>query len=89
MTEYFGSCHCKEVRFSFFTDQILDGLYKCNCTLCLKKAIIMKPISKENFVLQSGQNNLQIYQWNKKIAKHFFCNICAAGWPIACSKVVR
>ena len=36
----------------------------------------MKPISKDNFVLQSGQNNLQIYQWNKKIAKHFFCNIC-------------
>ena len=36
----------------------------------------MKPISKDNFVLQSGQKNLHIYEWNKKIAKHFFCIIC-------------
>jgi hypothetical protein len=76
MTEYYGSCHCKEVRFSFFADEILDELYQCNCTLCLKKAIVMKPISKDHFTLQNGHSNLYLYEWNKKIAKHFFCKIC-------------
>ena len=76
MTEYYGSCHCKEVKFSFSTNEILGELYKCNCTLCLKKAIIMKPLQKDKFKLLSGHNYLATYQWNKKIAKHFFCKIC-------------
>ena len=76
MTEYYGSCHCKEVKFSFSTNEILGELYKCNCTLCLKKAIIMKPLQKDKFKLLSGHNYLETYQWNKKIAKHFFCKIC-------------
>ena len=76
MTEYYGSCHCKEVKFSFSTNEILGELYKCNCTLCLKKAIIMKPLQKDKFKLLSGHNYLETYQWNKKIAKHFFCKTC-------------
>lgn len=76
MIEYFGSCHCKKVRFTFFTEKILEGLYRCNCSLCQKKAIIMKPISKVHFNLQKGADDLLNYQWNKKIAKHFFCSSC-------------
>ena len=64
------------MKFSFSTNEILGELYKCNCTLCLKKAIIMKPLQKDKFKLLSGHNYLETYQWNKKIAKHFFCKIC-------------
>ena len=76
MNEYFGSCHCQKVKFSFYTYEILEDLYRCNCSLCLKKAIIMKPISKEDFILHEGKENLLKYQWNKEIAQHFFCKNC-------------
>ena len=76
MKEFSGSCHCKVVSFKFFTKDILDGLYKCNCSLCLKKSIVMKPIKKDDFYLISGENDLNSYKWNKEIANHFICDVC-------------
>ena len=36
----------------------------------------MKPLPKEKFSLIQGEEFLQSYKWNKKIAEHFFCNTC-------------
>ena len=36
----------------------------------------MKPIQKEEFTLLSDKENISEYQWNKNIAKHFFCKTC-------------
>ena len=27
-------------------------------------------------MLKTGHSTLQLYEWNKKIAKHFFCKVC-------------
>ena len=40
------------------------------------KSIIMKSIPKDAFVLESSIDFLGEYVWNKKIAKHYFCNKC-------------
>ncbi len=71
-----GSCHCKKVTFSFTSSNIFEEIYKCNCTLCKMKSIIMKSIPKDAFVLESSIDFLGEYVWNKKIAKHYFCNEC-------------
>ena len=42
----------------------------------MKKSIIMKSIPKNAFVLESSPEFLGEYVWNKKIAKHYFCNQC-------------
>jgi len=76
MDSYKGSCHCKKVTFSFTSSNILEEVYKCNCTLCVKKSIIMKSIPKSAFILESSPELLREYMWNKKIAKHYFCNEC-------------
>ena len=76
MKEYNGSCHCGSITFKFSSDEIYEDLYRCNCSLCLKKSIIMKPLKKELFELISGEKKILEYQWNKKIAKHFFCKDC-------------
>jgi hypothetical protein len=55
---------------------ILKNIYRCDCSLCIKKGIIMKPLPKEKFSLIQGKEFLNSYKWNKKIAEHFFCNIC-------------
>ena len=76
METYKGSCHCKQVLFSFKTSSILEDIYKCNCSLCTIKGIIMKSITKDQFILKSCSNFLGKYVWNKKIAKHYFCSKC-------------
>ena len=40
------------------------------------KSIIMKSIPRDAFVLESSSDFLGEYVWNKKIAKHYFCNKC-------------
>ena len=72
MKEFYGSCHCGLVKFKFSTKDIFEDIYRCNCSLCLKKSIVMKPIKKDDFYLISGEDDLNSYKWNKEIANHFF-----------------
>jgi len=30
----------------------------------------------EDLVITEGEDKLTLYQWNTKIAKHFFCSVC-------------
>ena len=73
-----GFCHCRKVQFKVETSKqdILQGIYRCDCSLCTKKGIIMKAIPKEDFQLLKGNQFLSTYKWNKNIAEHFFCSIC-------------
>jgi len=76
MNTYNGTCHCQAIKFAFTSDNILKGIYKCNCTLCRKKSILMKAEHKSQFEIVSGDENLLSYKWNKNIAEHFFCKLC-------------
>ena len=76
MTDYAGGCHCGAVRFTVNMDSPRTGLYRCNCSLCRKKGIIMKPVPVADLVMLAGTEHLSRYQWNKRIAEHFFCSIC-------------
>ena len=71
-----GSCHCKKVRFQIETENAYEDLYRCNCSLCRKKSIVMKPVSQEFFTLLEGEEYLGLYKWNKNIAEHYFCKLC-------------
>ncbi len=71
-----GSCHCGKVIFSIETDDLAANVYRCNCSLCVKKSIIMKPIDRNLFSLIEGAEELLCYQWNKHIAEHYFCKNC-------------
>ena len=76
MSGYVGGCHCGAVRFTVKMDSPRTGLYRCNCSLCRKKGIIMKPVPVADFALLAGAEHLSLYQWNKRIAEHFFCANC-------------
>ena len=76
MTKHQGGCHCGAVRFAVSTDDPQVGMYRCNCSLCRKKGIIMKPLPQADFTLLQGEENLSLYQWNKRVAAHYFCKTC-------------
>jgi hypothetical protein len=74
MTRYTGSCHCNAVQFEVDT-QLTSGL-QCDCSICRRKNIIMHRVPKEQFRLVKGKEALTLYQWNTKVARHYFCKHC-------------
>lgn len=75
--EYSGSCHCGAVTFRFQSEEIQSGLH-CNCSICRRKGALMTnfTIAPENMLIVSGQDNLGLYQFDTRIAKHYFCKTC-------------
>ena len=74
MKTYHGSCHCGQVRFRIRAD--LSQLTRCTCSICRKKGMLGCYVAPEHFELLEGEKELALYQFNKKIAKHYFCRSC-------------
>ena len=77
MNKYNGSCHCGAITFSFEHKNIENGL-RCNCSICRRKGAVMSEftISPEEFNYKIESDNLGKYQFDSKIAKHYFCKTC-------------
>jgi hypothetical protein len=69
-----GGCHCGRVRFRVTAD--LDRVTECNCSICSKKGILHLIVPPEQFELLSGKDDLTVYEFNTRIAKHMFCKHC-------------
>ncbi len=77
MTHTFtGQCHCGAVQFSVELENGLDNPIRCNCSLCTRKNALMHPIPMDQLRITKGADNLGLYQWNTKVAKHYFCKTC-------------
>ncbi len=76
--QYQGGCHCSDVRFNIKLQTSLEyqEVISCNCSLCEKLGYLHLIIPKHDFSLSTDWENLTNYQFNKKIAKHFFCKTC-------------
>ena len=71
-----GSCHCHAIRFEIDYDPERAELRRCNCSLCRRKGAIMAAVPIGRFRLLSGIDSLTLYQWNLRIARHYFCRHC-------------
>ena len=71
-----GSCHCGAVVFEVELENGLQNLRRCNCSLCRRKGAIMAGVPVEKLKVVVGEDQLSLYQWNKKIARHYFCKHC-------------
>ncbi|MDA0572240.1 GFA family protein [Burkholderia gladioli] len=70
-----GSCHCGAVRFEVRTPLVPAA--RCNCSLCRRKGALMTPaFARENLTILAGEDALTEYQFNTRVAKHFFCRHC-------------
>ncbi|WP_193178165.1 GFA family protein [Oricola nitratireducens] len=72
-----GSCHCGAVEFTVETEEDgLQNLRRCNCSLCRRKGTLMASVPEDKLIVTKGEDTLTLYQWNLKIAKHYFCSVC-------------
>jgi hypothetical protein len=74
MPIYRGACHCGAVQFQIEAE--ITDIYTCDCSLCAKKNALMTTVSEDKFALIAGEDKLTLYQWNTKVARHYFCSAC-------------
>lgn len=71
-----GSCHCGAVRLSV---QLQDGFAtarRCDCSYCARRGAIVVSARLDDVTILQGAENLQLYQWGTRTAKHWFCKTC-------------
>ncbi|SAK66686.1 GFA family protein [Caballeronia ptereochthonis] len=70
-----GACHCGTVTFE--VDTPLEPAVRCNCSLCRRRGAVMSPpFPADKLRILSGENELAMYEFNTRVAKHFFCRRC-------------
>jgi hypothetical protein len=77
MTEtktYQGSCHCGRVTYE--ADADLSQVMSCNCSSCRRRGSLLAFVSDDQFRLQSGDDALTQYEFNKKVIHYQFCATC-------------
>jgi hypothetical protein len=72
---YTGSCHCGRVRYRAEVD-LTQPVMACNCTMCGRTGTLLTFVPSSRFELQSGEDVLTDYQFNKHNIHHVFCRIC-------------
>ena len=70
---YQGGCHCGAVRFAVDLD--MEQVISCNCSHCSAKGLILT-FTRDGFRLESGEDALTTYLFNKKHIRHLFCRHC-------------
>ena len=68
-------CHCGAVEAEVNITK-LEKKIRCNCSICKRKGAVMSLVKNEDFKITKGAENLKLYQFHSKIAKHYFCSIC-------------
>ena len=72
--QFEGSCHCGRVRFEVELDP--SEALVCDCSICTRKGVIIGRVDEDQLKLLTPLENLTLYQFNKRIAKHYFCPVC-------------
>ncbi|MDZ7840968.1 MAG: GFA family protein [Gammaproteobacteria bacterium] len=71
-----ASCHCGMVELEL---DLPDGLVdpkRCNCSICRRKGAVMAYVPLSGLRVLKGAEYLKLYQFNTRIAKHYFCSRC-------------
>ena len=75
MKEYFGGCHCREIKFKFYSKESIE-IWICNCSICKMHNYEHLFIKHDDFKIIKGSESLAEYSFGTKKAKHLFCKKC-------------
>ena len=70
------TCHCGAVEIQVNLKKEIDKLMRCNCSMCKRKGTMVTIIDKKDLKIIKGEDKIKIYQFNTKVAKHYFCSVC-------------
>ena len=70
------TCHCGLIEIEIDLKKDLEDLYRCNCSMCIRKGAITAVVNKKDLKVVKGKEHLSCYQFKTKVAKHYFCSNC-------------
>ena len=70
------TCHCGAIEIEVNLKKEIDKLMRCNCSMCKRKGTKVTTINKGDLKIIKGEDKIKIYQFNTKVAKHYFCSVC-------------
>lgn len=71
-----GACHCGAVRLRVRLSHGFDDRHRCTCSLCRMRGAVVVSARLADLTILAGADNLTLYQFNTRIAKHWFCKTC-------------
>jgi len=74
---YQGSCHCGKV--SYEVDGMIGQVIECNCSHCSRKGYLLWFVGRDQLRLETPEQNLATYTFNKHVIQHHFCPDCGCA----------
>ena len=71
-----GQCHCGAVRFTAKIKGGLSSARRCDCSMCLMRGAVAVSAALDDFEITQGADKLSLYQFNTRVAEHYFCATC-------------
>ena len=76
MTTHDAACHCGKVRFRVTLPDGFRTVRRCTCSLCRMRGAVAVTAGLADITFLAGNDNLSLYQFNTRTAKHWFCKTC-------------
>jgi len=71
-----ATCHCGAVELELELPNGLEELRRCNCSMCSRRGAVVASVPLARLHIKKGADKLTLYQFNTKVAKHYFCSVC-------------
>jgi hypothetical protein len=76
MTLHDAACHCGTVRFRVALTDGFRTARRCTCSFCRMRGAVVVSAQLAGITFLAGEDNLTLYQFNTRTAKHWFCRTC-------------
>lgn len=71
-----AACHCGTVKFRLRLTDEFKTIRRCSCSYCRMRGAIAVSAQLSDIEFVQGEDNLTLYQFNTRSAKHYFCKTC-------------
>ena len=71
-----ATCHCGAVELSVKLQDGMNTIRRCDCSYCQRRQAAPVTALVGDVEVVKGADNLTLYQWGTKTAKHYFCKTC-------------
>jgi len=71
-----AACHCGAVQFELTLPRGLVDPRRCDCSFCRLRGAIAASVPLAGLKILKGEEQLTLYQFNTRTARHYFCSVC-------------
>ncbi|MFY0635893.1 MAG: GFA family protein [Vannielia sp.] len=72
-----ATCHCGAVELEVtLVPEGMGSLRRCDCSFCRRRGAAPVSVKLADLRVVKGEENLTLYTWGTRTAKHWFCATC-------------